>query len=162
MVNLRSTLFFVVGFYFWSCGQGDQDVAFAQRGASLEESGVSLHCRLQQLGMQSRLLWDSLSHVLQQELPADIPARERKNMVEIRNAGLLRMFEAYPKLAPVVHDRVDQAEEEDQRLASRMRSLQDSLQQHEMSVGEFLEMVKEQQPQMLPQWQKRLTAYNCE
>lgn len=128
----------------------------------LEDMGRSLHCGLEELGRESQLLWDSVAHNLQAQLPMDMPVEERKNMVEIRNAGLIRMFEAYPKLPPPVQQHVDKAEMRDQALASRMRALNDSLKQHDLAVSQFLENVRSQLPDSLPEWQGRLTIYSCD
>ena len=79
-------------------------------------------------------------------IPNDLPPDERKNMIAIRNAGLIRMFEAYPKLPEPVRDRVDQAEMEDKEIALQMRIMNDSLRQFELEVEQFLQTVKMQLP----------------
>lgn len=148
-------------FCLWRCTSNSESETLAHRGAALQQRGQLFYCELQNLGMESKYLWDSVALALQAELPQNMPAKERKNMVDIRNAGLLRMFEAYDGLPAEVQDRIDRAEQEDQQLAGRMRALSDSLRQHDRALDQFLGTVKEQQPDSLQNWQKRLVFYPC-
>lgn len=146
-----------------ACSGPDQvDLMLTENGTKLHRRGQNFYCQLQALGRKSQTLWDEVATDLEKGIPEDLPEDERKNMIAIRNAGLIRMFEAYPKLPMEVKERVDRAETEDQQIAAEMRMLNDSLRLFDRRVEQFLEEVKNLQPDSLESWQKRLIVYNCE
>lgn len=146
-----------------ACNTADQTVQeMDERRGKLHQRGQTFYCELQALGRKSRQLWDTVARDLEAVIPEDLPKDERKNIIAIRNAGLIRMFEAYPRLPQEVKDRVDLAETEDQDIARQMRMMNDSLRHYDLKVDSFLREAKTLVPDSLESWQKRLIVYNCD
>lgn len=161
--TIYSLLLLATLYVVQSCSGTDPvDQLLDEQGQTLHQRGQGFYCELQALGRKSKVLWDVVAEDLEQGIPNDLPPDERKNMIAIRNAGLIRMFEAYPKLPEPVRDRVDQAEMEDKEIALQMRIMNDSLRQFELEVEQFLQTVKMQLPDSVENWQKRLIVYNCD
>lgn len=145
-----------------ACNDSDQEeLLLAERGRQLHLRGQSFYCELQALGKKSQDLWNTVAEDLERVIPHDLPEDERNNMIAIRNAGLIRMFEAYPALPQEVKDRVDVAEEDDKTLAGQMRMVNDSLRKYELEVEEFLNEVRKGPSDSVESWQKRLIIADC-
>lgn len=83
---------------------------WAQEGVRLQKQLIEAHCAMEQLNGESKQLWDTVVHVMDEQLPATMAADERRNMLKVRNASLIRMFEVYPRLPDGVQHQVDEAE----------------------------------------------------
>lgn len=120
-----------------------------------------MNCRLQQLGTRSTVLWDSVTVSLKAVLPPEMPPEEKRNMLAVRSAGLIRMFQVYPTLDSSVHQVVDQAEQTDQVLASQLRMTHDSLKALNAQAQELLSRIEREDPEAYPLWRSRFSTNNC-
>lgn len=161
ITRTSSVLLLIAQSLMMSCSADQEYQLMAEQGFQLHQQGQAFYCELQDLGRKSQVLWDKVGRELEESIPEDLPKVERKNMIAIRNAGLIRMFEAYPSLPQTVKDQVDQAETDDQEIAGQMRVLNDSLRQFDRKIEAFLETVRNVEPDSLENWQKRLVVYNC-
>ncbi|MCB0569532.1 MAG: hypothetical protein KDC66_07210 [Phaeodactylibacter sp.] len=121
-----------------------------------------LHCRLQALHEESVQLWDTVAARLSATLPADMPPDERRNMVAVRNTGLIQMFEVYPTLDTAVHRLVENAGHRDAGLAAQMRAVKDRLDTNEALVRSLLSRMEDRHPSLLPEWKARFDEVHCE
>jgi hypothetical protein len=121
-----------------------------------------LQCRMLELHQQSVALWDKATAELGQSLPLDMPADERRNMLAVRNTGLIQMFEVYPSLDTAIHRVVEGAGQQDEILATQMRAVKDSIDQNEEQLRHFLSQIQGQELQAYPGWKKRYDAITCE
>lgn len=132
-----------------------------EMGALLAEAR-RLQCRMLELHQQSVALWDKATAELEESLPLDMPPDERRNMLAVRNTGLIQMFEVYPLLDTAIHRVVEGAGQQDEILAAQMRAVKDSIDQNEEQLRHFLSQIQAQEPQAYPEWKKRYDAVTCE
>jgi uncharacterized protein YdcH (DUF465 family) len=84
-------------------------------------------CRRLALADETEAVWDQVVSRLQEQLPADMSADEKRNMLAVRNANLIRMFEVYQSLNDTIKQTVDQAEQADQQIVATLSGLQSQL-----------------------------------
>lgn len=149
---------------FWSCSPKNRPNVqeLHAQFRELQQKGRDLYCELEKLGMESRILWDSVAYQLEKSIPAEVPEEERQNMIAVRNAGLIRMFEAYPKLPPATQSNLEQAEQQDQEIAARMRRLNENIRKHDHQITSFLGSVQKNGIDSLRSWKKQMIDYKCD
>lgn len=143
----------------YACQQ--QEPAVEAEAEALIEEAQRLHCRLQALHEESVALWDAVSARLSEALPAGMPPDERRNMLAVRNTGLIQMFEVYPTLDTAVHRIVENAGRADSGLAAQMRAAKDSLDANEARVRSLLARLEAGYPALLPEWKARFDTVKC-
>lgn len=92
----------------------------------LEQLAKTFHdldCRQRQLEEAARSSWDGVVEQLNADLPTDMPAAEKHNMLSVRNASLIRMFESYRELPDSVQELVTQAEQKDNEVVAALNEL---------------------------------------
>jgi hypothetical protein len=142
--------FFAVG-----CQPAGKKSPISAEGEALVAESAKLACEQKTLGVQLKALWDSVAVALDQKLPPDMPADERRNMLAVRNTSLIQMFEVYSELDTVIHRLVEQAGDQDVALALRLKENQNRIQEHEEVIGRFLSGIKDEKEAAV--WTKRLT-----
>jgi len=88
------------------------------------EASRKIDCQMDNLEETSSEMWDKTNRELEKALPIDIPEFEKSNMLKVRNADLLRMFETYQEMEGPIKAKVDLTEKMDFALADSMRVLQ--------------------------------------
>ncbi|MBC6994771.1 hypothetical protein QWY85_06970 [Neolewinella lacunae] len=81
-----------------------------------------LRCTMDSLRQQAVQLWDGVVETLDAQLPATMPAEERRNMLAVRNRSLIQMFMAYDSLSPGIQQRVEIAGVQDSLLALAIKA----------------------------------------
>ena len=102
----------------------------------------SLICQMEQLKQQNDSLWEDISLTLEQELPSDMMPDERKNMVQIKNAGLISMFQVFPDLDTAIQRKVMLAGKKDEEMAAEMKSIMQKLSLAEQNLNTALEKLE--------------------
>jgi hypothetical protein len=120
-----------------------------------------LHCRMLELHQQATALWDEANEQLGQSLPLSMPADERRNMLTVRNTGLIQMFEVYPTLDTAIHRLVEEAGRQDEALAAQMRAVKDSLDQNDEQIRALLSQLQERQPERFSHWKRQYDLLGC-
>lgn len=120
------------------------------------------HCAMDSLHAISVALWDSVSRELDARLPADMPSDERRNMLNVRNTGLIQMFQVYPQLDTNIQQLVVWAGERDDELALALRLAQNSLIKSEQRADSLLVALSREHPDALPDWKARYGRVTCE
>lgn len=86
-----------------------------------------IRCQRQQLATETEAIWDGVVSRLTVQLPADMPQDEKRNMLAVRNANLIRMFEVYETFNDSIKQTVDVAEKADQQIVNKLAELQSQL-----------------------------------
>ncbi len=108
-----------------------------------------LHCEQADLEIKVTALWDNVAQQLNAQLPQDMPAQEKHNMVSVRNAPLIRMFETYPGLDHSIQNMVDQAEMEDKKVVERLNEIKGKQHVLEQQRMELFGQIEKEQPEKL-------------
>lgn len=125
--NCLALRLFLGAFIFLSCQtDGEQE---GEEVLQLTEMSRKIECQMEALQAQSEKLWDKTNSALEKALPDDVEAYEKSNMLKVRNADLIRMFESYNKLGDPIKAKVDLAEKMDFAMADSMRVLQEKQKQ---------------------------------
>jgi hypothetical protein len=90
-----------------------------------------LACQLSRLQDSVQSHWTSLNVLLENHLPKEMPVEERRNILSVKNAPLIRMFESYSNLTVEVKDAVDAAEQYDFQSARQVTRIRDEIKQLE-------------------------------
>ncbi len=109
-------------------------------------------------------VWDSVERTMATELPEAIPLQERENMLNVRNAELIRMFESYAGLPGDVKSLVDYAETEDQRIVGEFQRLMAQRQALEVERLALFVKIEEESPEKLALMRalfERIMNENC-
>lgn len=143
-----------------ACKQDANQPENAAASALLEQT-ISWHCRLMALSHQSKVLWDSVAMSMDRQLPADMPADERRNMLAVRNTDLIQMFQVYPQLDSSIRQLVEMAGVKDVEIAQMMHAAQDSLERCD-SLSQLLLMgLDKTNPAELAYWKPKFANAQC-
>lgn len=111
-------------------------------------------------------LWDVVSTRLDRVLPDTMPHGRRENMINIRNADLLKQFKIfYTTLDTTSLNLIRRSGKVDSLIAHQMVELKVQQETHDQRVSTFLIKIEKQNPQAAKQWtQKFLQASkeNCQ
>ncbi|MCB9316484.1 MAG: hypothetical protein H6569_10125 [Lewinellaceae bacterium] len=70
-------------------------------------------CTLEVLHSRISNEWDGINALLEANLPPDMPKEEKFNMLNVRNANLIRMFESFQTIDPEIKQALDTVEQAD-------------------------------------------------
>jgi len=124
----------LAGLALAACGNRQAEIVwelFAEKRA--------LECRMEHLKQQNDSLWDEVAASLDQTLPAGMKADERRNMIQVRNTGLIMMFQSFPSLDTAIQNKVMEAGEQDKKIADEMRAVMEQLAAAEQRLNAALE-----------------------
>lgn len=89
----------------------------------LAQAFQDLDCRQATLEAEAISSWDEVVEQLDARLPEDMPAAEKNNMLTVRNASLIRMFESYHELSDSVQALVSRAEQKDKDVVASLNEI---------------------------------------
>src|SRR5690554_930658 len=81
------------------------------------------HCRIQEISRYVDDSWTKSITELGEYLPERLPEQERENILNLKNAELIRMFESYDEFKPEGQALVDSMEQLDIKWADSLRHL---------------------------------------
>ena len=122
-----------------ACHTAGDEQALQAEARQLAAGMDSLSCTLRQLEDSTRVLWDGVNAALDENLPANMPPIERKNMLAVRNTQLIEMFQNYDSLGESVHRLVREAGVKDEAIAQRVIALKHKQDAQELLFAAFLE-----------------------
>ena len=132
------------------------------RAQPLLEEIRTWKCHLRSLHASSVALWDSVNVALNRELPLEMSADEKRNVLAVRNSNLIQMFEIYPQLDSGIQRTVQTAGARDSSYAAEMRRAHDSLEVREEQMRELLIELEKADPAAYRTWENRLNSLACE
>ena len=68
-------------------------------------------------------IWNQVSRAIEKTVPADLPPAEKRNLLAVKNADLIQMFEVYDSFDDPLKSQVMEAGKSDQKIAQEMRSI---------------------------------------
>lgn len=92
----------------------------------------NLNCQLVSIKDSITTEWDNINHLLEENLPADMPVEEKTNMLKVRNANLIRMFQSYNNIDEGVKMELNKTEQLDMKMTKRITALKQELQKIEL------------------------------
>jgi hypothetical protein len=102
-----------------------------------------IHCELAALKDSIGYEWDNMNAMLEKNLPPDMPEAEKNNMLKVRNADLIRMFESFDETSEGVKSALLTVEQKDREMAARIVSLKEKLQEIESRKMALFEKIGE-------------------
>ncbi len=98
---------------------------------NLAQDEAQLKSELQEMRDSIEHTWDHVNQIISENLPIDMPAREKENMLKVRNARLIRMFQSFDALEPDIKKTVDSAEAFDNIMSQRIVKIRRQLEEIE-------------------------------
>lgn len=83
----------------------------------------TIRCNLDNLHARISREWDGINALLETTLPPGMPAEEKSNMLKVRNADLIRMFESFQAIDPAVKQALAAVEEADMAMRNQILDL---------------------------------------
>lgn len=154
-VSIAAVFILMVGI---SCQREPAQELLNQEGTQLVEEMERLSCTLRSLEKQTTSLWDGVVETLDKNLPADMPAVERKNMLAVRNTDLIEMFMNYNDLDTSIHRLVREAGVTDATIAKQVIEVKRKMEAQEIAFLNFLEKNGQQNQPFREQWTKKYEA----
>lgn len=132
---------------------------------ALFQKEKDLHCQLAVMKDSIRMEWDHVSEMLDENLPEDMPEEEKNNMLKVRNASLIRMFQSYDDVDDQVKMALDKTEMLDRDMSQRINLVRQELQKTETETMQLFQKIGESKSSdelaRLKDIQKNLLAENC-
>lgn len=83
-------------------------------------------------------MWTYANEKLAEMLPTNMPEQERINMLALRNAPLIRMFEVYETLPDYIHKLIDSAYYFDKQIVQQLEEIVIQRSENEAKIEDFL------------------------
>ncbi|GLR17469.1 hypothetical protein GCM10007940_20840 [Portibacter lacus] len=83
--------------------------------------------------------WAQINILLNEQVPEDMPAEEKNNMLKVRNADLIRMFESYQSMSDDIKEKLTETEKRDQEMGAQIINLKKELKRIESERMIFFE-----------------------
>lgn len=120
------------------------------------------NCRIQTISNYVDDSWTVSIEELGRLLPKDLPQQERENILNLKNADLIRMFESYKYFSPSVHSLVDSMEQVDYQWADSLRNLSQQNQKLEMKIDSLFSTMQDAETEkMLYQQVQEIKSSPC-
>ena len=87
----------------------------------------AIRCELQSMKAGISREWDHTVARLEASLPENMPQEEKNNMLRVRNAGLIRMFESFETVDDGVKQMLAETEKKDAAMAERVAVIKKEL-----------------------------------
>ncbi len=153
MSVLKTTALLSCFFFLISCGSKDNDLV--RRFANEKKI---LDCKMEYFKMQNDSLWDAMGAFLEQNVPADVPAAERQNLVTTRNAYVITRFRVFPTLDSAIRKRVHDADIMDKDIAEGIKVTRNKIQDVENEMNNILQKIEGKSEQRYRQLKEELHA----
>lgn len=119
----------VLLFCLAGCGQKTNDEVVL---LDLFQEERKLYCQLASMKDSITLQWDNVNELLAESLPEDMPTEEKENMLMVRNASLIRMFQSFDEVEEEVRVVLDHTEQMDMEMSKRITALKKDVQRIEL------------------------------
>ena len=83
----------------------------------------TLSREMDSLRSENETMWNEVSEAIEKAIPADLPAAEKRNIVAVKNADLIQMFQVFDSLDDPLKNQVMDAGKSDQETARKMRDV---------------------------------------
>lgn len=86
-----------------------------------------LNCRLLSMKDSIDTEWENTNFLLEKNLPSDMPSEEKANMLKVRNANLIRMFQSFDDMDKKVKIALQKTEQMDEQMTKRITTLKQEI-----------------------------------
>jgi len=152
-------------YYFWVAGLlltacSTEELPFKTEGEILLAENKQIGCTQKRYKYTIDSLWDVVSARLDRVLPDTMPPGRRENMINIRNANLLKQFKIfYTTLDTTSLNLINRSGRIDSLIALQLVELKVQQETQDKRVSDFLSQVEKKHPHAVKQWnQKFLNA----
>lgn len=97
----------------------------------LAHKEADLKCNLSEMKEQITEAWDEINQLLEEKLPEEMPAEEKRNMLNVRNASLIRMFQSYADVDENIKKELDKTEKMDMKMSKEIVKLNQEMEKIE-------------------------------
>lgn len=150
-------------YYFWVAGLlltacSTEELPFKTEGEILLAENKQIGCTQKRYKYTIDSLWDVVSARLDRVLPDTMPPGRRENMINIRNANLLKQFKIfYTTLDTSSLNLISRSGKIDSLIALQIMELKVQQETQEKRVSDFLMKVEKQNPRAAKQWIQMFT-----
>jgi len=102
-----------------------------------------LSCQLASMKDSIITEWDNINHLLEENLPADMPTEEKTNMLKVRNASLIRMFQSFDDVDEEMKMALNKTEQLDMKMTKRITVLKKEVQKIESEKIALFQKINE-------------------
>ncbi len=138
----------------WACQPADS--AAVSEAKMLAAQQRDLRCQMTALQLPARTKWDSVAAEMAENLPAEMPADERFNMLNVRNTALIQMFMVYDSLEADVRHLVENAGTRDSLLSLSIKDLNAATQRNARQLDSLLLGIERAEPETFKTLQKSI------
>lgn len=89
----------------------------------LSEKEKELNCQLASMKNSITREWDNINNLLEASLPEEMPEDERNNILAVRNANLIRMFQSFENIDDSIKMALKITEQKDMEMSKRLQAL---------------------------------------
>lgn len=156
--RIRFAILSIIGIaLFFSC-QSDTNKQIEQIARTMKDNS----CQMELISKYVDDAWTESIEELGNRLPESLPQQERQNILNLKNANLIRMFESYKTFDDNVHSLVDSMEIRDMSWADSLRQLSLQNQHLEMKMDSLFTLIGDSETeQMLLQQVEEIKASPC-
>lgn len=86
--------------------------------------------------------WDQINLLLENNMPAEMPGEERANMLKVRNANLIRMFQSFEQMDEGVKVALQATEQMDQEMAQSITAMKKTINDIETQKMKLLSVIE--------------------
>lgn len=162
-MKLMLPFLLVLGFAISSC---DKEIEEEAALLDLFHKEKQLNCQLASMKDSIAGEWDNTTRILEENLPTDIPEDEKRNLLKVRNANLIRMFKTYDQLDTNVKMVVKETEQIDHNMTQRINALKQESQKIESQKIQLLKKVNQSEGaselERLQEINQSILSENCD
>lgn len=136
MFFLHLTLFITIS----ACVQKPEDETALME---LFKKEKVLSCQLASMKDSITTEWDNINLLLEEKLPLDMPLEEKKNILKVRNASLIRMFQSFSDMEEDVKTALSRTERLDREMSKRITVLKHKIQKLESEKMVLLQSINQ-------------------
>ena len=103
----------------------------------------ALNCQLAAMKDSITTEWDNINYLLEENLPAEMPSEEKTNMLKVRNASLIRMFQSFDDVDEGVKMALAKTEQLDIEMTKRITVLKKEVQKIESEKIALFQKINE-------------------
>lgn len=155
-------------YYFWVAALlltacSTEELPFKSEGETLLAENKQIGCTQKRYKQKIDSLWDVVSARLDRVLPDSMPPGRRENMINIRNANLLKQFKIfYTTLDTTSLNLINHSGKVDSLIALQLVELKVQQETLDKRVSDFLMKVEKQNPRATKQWIQKFTKVTNE
>lgn len=144
-------------FFLFLCGcQNTPPLEFEQQALQLEQQVVEIECRKMQLKHQIDSIWGATTSAIEKELPRDMEAGAKENLLSLKAEHLIKMLPEYNDLNSNTKALISEASTLDSTMTLQFAAVLKEYNAYEVEMKKFLQAVETKSAPMRMQYLKRL------